>query len=56
MLTVRVMYYRYVVRACEAAKTDDPTHEQRVVYVSVRFFLAYGWLSSRVDPLSLSPP
>ncbi|KAH0836828.1 hypothetical protein J3R83DRAFT_8604 [Lanmaoa asiatica] len=24
----------YVVRACEAAKTDDPTHEQRVVYLS----------------------
>ncbi|KAI9570865.1 hypothetical protein HD554DRAFT_2240611 [Boletus coccyginus] len=24
----------YVVRACEAAKTDDPAHEQRVVYLS----------------------
>ncbi|KAG8221102.1 hypothetical protein J3R82DRAFT_2623 [Butyriboletus roseoflavus] len=35
VLTVRVTYdNRYVVRACEAAKTDDPTHEQRVVYLS----------------------
>ncbi|KAF8141424.1 hypothetical protein EV363DRAFT_1149902 [Boletus edulis] len=33
----------YVVRACKAAKTDDPTHEQRVVYLS----------STGADPTSL---
>lgn len=27
--------HRYVVNACRAAKSDDPAHEQRVVYLSV---------------------
>ena len=31
-----ILRHRYVVNACQAAKTDDPTHEQRIVYLSVR--------------------
>ena len=48
---------RYVVRACEAAKTDDPAHEQRVVYLSVRIRMPFVFVFSRIDcPRASSPP
>jgi hypothetical protein len=32
-----IIYFdRYVVNAARAAKSDDPNHSQRLVYVSVR--------------------
>lgn len=33
------MSIRYVINAARAAKTDDPSHDQRVVYLSVRLNL-----------------
>ena len=42
---------RYVVRACEAAKSDDPELAQRLVYISVRVVLvAYTTCVQRDDP------
>lgn len=52
---VDTAWCRYVVRACEAAKSDDPTHAQRVVYLSVRRILdwVHGHAYSSQIP---SPP
>ncbi len=31
-----IVFVRYVINSARAAKTDDPLHDQRVVYLSVR--------------------
>jgi hypothetical protein len=41
LLEHQVDAYRYVINAARAAKTDDPNHVQRVLYVSVSGCLTF---------------
>lgn len=53
-ITVTVKTVSYVINAARAAKTEDPSHAQRLVYLSVsRSLISTMIFSHHTDPRSL---